>query len=519
MSEPASIEDRQEAAALKAEGAAEILRRFANDPEGASIPTESGLLPTLKQWLKDHAAAIGNVLELQDRVAGVEQFDVDIQTGDGSKIGFLQSGFGAVKRSVMAKLNEFVTRNDFNSDADFNLAKANKLSRDAQGRLRTQLFIAGTEELVGSSIRDAFVVGRNVEGATDCHAFADRTVLKNVTDYGGYGTFDGTTKVEGAHTQNHVFSFQDRTNFGGSGNLQNQAGLYSRPIHSGSGVIDSRRAVDIYDVTKTGTGTVTEQIGILIRDLVNAVNNVAFNIAQTTGYAIFAPGGAPSYHKGQLRIGANADIGAQISAQDPTGVGAAAWMSGTASAARIGGTGNFPLQVFTNGAVRLEILSSTNSYTVRPGADNTQPLGDVTKRWAQLYAGTATISTSDAREKTAVRALTALEIAAAKDLAKEIGAFRFLASFAEKGGSAREHIGMTVQRAIEVMESHGLDPFGYSFICYDEWEAESEVRGFDGEVEREAMPAGNRYSFRFEGLLAFIVAGFEARLAALEQAL
>lgn len=68
---------------------------------------------------------------------------------------------------------------------------------------------------------------------------------------------------------------------------------------------------------------------------------------------------------------------------------------------------------------------------------------------AVLYAGTGTINTSDANEKTAVSALTASEIAAAKSLANEIGSFQFLDSVEKKGAdNARHHIGMTVQRAI-----------------------------------------------------------------------
>lgn len=424
---------------------------------------------------------------------------------------------GGVIRTVRDRLLEFVVRSDYSSDADFNAAKAGKLSRDASGRLRTQAFIAGTEEVSGATARDAFLVGRNVTGATDCHGFADRTIMSGVTDAGTYGAFDCTVRLEGSNTQNHIYSYQDRVTYNGSVVLQHQAGFLSVPVHSGSGTIDLRTGVDIRDITKTGTGGVTANIGVYVRDLAAGGNNVGINVLQSTGYAFFAGGGAPSYLKGQLRVGGQTDVGALISAQQATGP--AVFMTPSSTAAYIGATGNYALQLYNNAAIRLEIMPSSGSYAVRPGADNTQPLGDLSRRWSQLYAGTATISTSDAREKTEVRSLNAAEIAAAKDLAKEIGAFRFLSSVAAKGDAAREHIGMTVQRAIEVMESHGLDPFSYSFICYDEWDALSEVRGFDGNIEREAEPAGNRYSFRFEGLLAFIASGFEARLAALEAAL
>lgn len=179
-----------------------------------------------------------------------------------------------------------------------------------------------------------------------------------------------------------------------------------------------------------------------------------------------------------------------------------------------------------------------------PSTDNLYSTGGASNRWSVVYAGTGTINTSDAREKNEVRSLTEAEISAAQALSKEIGAYKFLSAIAEKGDAAREHIGMTVQRAIEIMESFGLVPFNYGFICYDEWDTETQtipaveasdaVIGENGDVvvpAVEAKPeeikvireAGNRYSFRMDELSMFISRGLvaklesiEARLAALE---
>jgi len=170
---------------------------------------------------------------------------------------------------------------------------------------------------------------------------------------------------------------------------------------------------------------------------------------------------------------------------------------------------------------------------VRPGADNTKSIGTASYRWSEVFAGNGTINTSDARVKTAVAPFTAAEMAAAKDLAREIGTFQFLASVASKGADgARTHIGMTVQRAVEIMESHGLDAMKYGFICYDKWDdvvqhhpakykENPDIPGGDpvlvseerDEVVREA---GDSYGFRVDQLLMFIARGFEARLSALE---
>lgn len=195
------------------------------------------------------------------------------------------------------------------------------------------------------------------------------------------------------------------------------------------------------------------------------------------------------------------------------------------------------LEILTTGL----LASIPVSTSLSPSTDNNRSCGSASGRWSVVYAGTGTINTSDAREKTEVRALTAAEVAAAQALAAEIGAYQFLAAVAEKGAeAARQHIGMTVQRAIEVMEAHGLDPFGYGFICYDAWPDQvqehpaeyeqievvdpetDEVVGYEqGELIREAwsevtLPAGDRFSFRMDELLAFVARGQAARLDAME---
>lgn len=174
-------------------------------------------------------------------------------------------------------------------------------------------------------------------------------------------------------------------------------------------------------------------------------------------------------------------------------------------------TGNF------DPATKANLSGAAFSGVVSPSVDNTTTLGTAANRWSVVYAGTGTINTSDAREKTPVAPLTANEIAAAKDLAREVGSYQWLASIAEKGKDARQHIGFTVQRCIEIMEAHKLDAMRYGVVCYDKWDETPEVKDEEtGEVTQEYRPAGDRYSFRMDQLCLFMAAGFEARLAALE---
>lgn len=193
---------------------------------------------------------------------------------------------------------------------------------------------------------------------------------------------------------------------------------------------------------------------------------------------------------------------------------------------------------FSTGAFGLNVGAAVTGLS--PTADNTHLLGSPSLRWKEAWVASGAISPSDAREKTPVRAFTPAEIAAAIELGGEIGVYQWLAMIERKGESARQHIGMTVQRAIEVMQGHGLDPFAYGFICYDEWPELPEIRhewpaqpqvvddfgnlvreavdaGF--EVVQEHRPAGDRYSFRMDELLAFIARGLAHRIDAVEQRL
>lgn len=187
-----------------------------------------------------------------------------------------------------------------------------------------------------------------------------------------------------------------------------------------------------------------------------------------------------------------------------------------------------------------QVLSTYNASALplttplAPNSDAARGLGGASARWSVVYSATGAINTSDAREKTVVSALSENETAAAKQLSREIGTYKWLKMVEEKGDGARKHIGLTVQRAIEIMEQHGLEPFSYGFICYDEWEDEYEEHEatyetvtdeYGVESQKEVTPyqkvkirdKGDRYSFRYDELSLFIAAGIEARLAILEQ--
>lgn len=163
------------------------------------------------------------------------------------------------------------------------------------------------------------------------------------------------------------------------------------------------------------------------------------------------------------------------------------------------------------------------AYRLTPNSDNALDVGNASIRVRTYYGVNSAINTSDARLKTEPRQLSDAERKAGSELARLPAIWEWLAG-------DRLHAGPTVQAAMAVMEAHGLDPFAYSFICYDEWEAESATYDDEGNELTPAREAGDRYSFRKEELLCFMVSALaaendlqaakvealDARLAALE---
>lgn len=180
--------------------------------------------------------------------------------------------------------------------------------------------------------------------------------------------------------------------------------------------------------------------------------------------------------------------------------------------------------------VSIEADGTFNFTTgIRPFGDNAADVGTAALRVRTYFGVNAAINTSDARLKTDPRQLREAEFKAASAIARLPAVWRWLnrvngdENCEPEGKEARKHFGPTVQAAIAVMEANGLDPFAYSFICYDEWPAEEATYDEEGNELTPEREAGDRYSFRKEELLCFIVRalaqeidGLAERVAALE---
>lgn len=346
-------------------------------------------------------------------------------------------------------------------------------------------------------LRDAINISRKISSEpTNCHAFADKTIIDGPTDLGQYGTFDSTPTVTGSGNQEHLHSFQDRTIFSGTGLFSNMSGLYSRPEHRGSGTISVRRGAFIEDIYKTGAGAVTDNIGVWIGDLANGVRNVALNIQQTTGYAYYAPGGASFYHVGKMGINIGDPASDLTNTFNFKGAGAMPrgfLDSDTSNGAALGVDGDNPISLVSNGAIRWRLRKQIDGWSWAPGQDNVQPLGLASARCSVIYAGSGTINTSDEREKTFFEISNA-EKEVAVELKRILRKFKFNDAVLNKGADkARYHFGVGAQSVAKVFEDHGLHAEDYALFCYDEW------------GETDDGPAGSRYGIRYDELLAFII--------------
>ena len=169
------------------------------------------------------------------------------------------------------------------------------------------------------------------------------------------------------------------------------------------------------------------------------------------------------------------------------------------------------LAIWDNQAAAYRLLISASGQ-VSAGADNAQSLGSAAGRWSVVFAGTGTINTCDAREKTWRGAATEAELRAARRLADTLGFHQWNDAIADKGiEAARYHFGVRAQAAWAIMAEEGLvDPLDgedapgsrYAFLCRDVWEENGALR--------------DRFGIRPDQLALFLIAAQEQRLRAIE---
>ena len=160
---------------------------------------------------------------------------------------------------------------------------------------------------------------------------------------------------------------------------------------------------------------------------------------------------------------------------------------------------------------------------VAPMVDNSKSNGSASFRWAQVYAATGTINTSDGRHKTDITEIEESERRVAQKLKGMMRRFRFTDAVDDKGSQARWHFGVIAQEVQQAFADEGLDAHEYGLFCHDTWETEyvpvmgtktvvDEETGVESEViydtgeKKVHIEGGDRYGIRYEELLCFIIA-------------
>lgn len=182
---------------------------------------------------------------------------------------------------------------------------------------------------------------------------------------------------------------------------------------------------------------------------------------------------------------------------------------------------------------------SLSSFSPKSGVELN--LGSESNKWANIYASTGVINTSDLRVKSSI----ALASDALLDAwgAVPFHTFTFRDAVEKKGAdAARLHVGVVAQEVQQAFALKGLDATRYGLFCHDAWEDEyeivevvdqPEVLDGSGEVvspavthteQRLVTAAGDRFGIRYEEALCLEAAyqrrqaeRLEERLAALEK--
>jgi hypothetical protein len=129
--------------------------------------------------------------------------------------------------------------------------------------------------------------------------------------------------------------------------------------------------------------------------------------------------------------------------------------------------------------------SETGSFY--PNFDNKTSCGIVGARWSVIYAGSATILTSDRNEKEEIEDLSEAELRVAKAIKGLVKKFKM------KGG-VRTHVGVIAQDVQAAFNAEGLDASEYGLFCSDTW------------TDEDTGEEKTRLGIRYEELLAFVIA-------------
>jgi len=137
----------------------------------------------------------------------------------------------------------------------------------------------------------ALIAARAVGGTINSHGLRDESVLTAGSAAVGYAAFDAEYTAGGTSTYDHIAGIQSRMIYEGSGVLSEWRGYYTKPIIKGP--VTTVKHIDIRNAVKSGDGTLTNQYALFVEEL---------DEASTENYAIYTAPSTPSLFGGKVNV-------------------------------------------------------------------------------------------------------------------------------------------------------------------------------------------------------------------------
>ncbi len=138
--------------------------------------------------------------------------------------------------------------------------------------------------------------------------------------------------------------------------------------------------------------------------------------------------------------------------------------------------------------------------------NNVMSLGNPAYKWANIYATTSSIGSSDREDKRDIEELTEAETRVAVACKGLLRKYRWKDAYEEKGEEARIHFGIMAQDLRDAFTAEGLDAGKYAMFCSDTWWDFNGEQFEDEDVAPEGATLKTKLGVRYEELLAFIIA-------------
>lgn len=197
-------------------------------------------------------------------------------TGNGAITGLTYNGY--TPESNSNKATDFTTVNNTLYPSVQAVKTQLDLKIDKVGDIMSGTLAIGAP----SSTSVGFSVNRTTT-TLNKHSFEDYSFLNPTVPNAGYGVFDSSTAMGGSVDNDHLISYQARTNYASTGNLgmlnpitdintnSGMFGFYTAMVHNSAGAINNSAGALINDIS--GSGVINNNYGIYIRPISRGITN------------------------------------------------------------------------------------------------------------------------------------------------------------------------------------------------------------------------------------------------------